>query len=134
SSQGSDLARLVDGDVAARERDLADQVQGGAGVRPQHVLRHHVAALEVDGASVAATVTWASVSVDRRAGGQLAEPLHGDITAAARSAAPLDLHNRDVAPGTEVQLAAAGLDAVPQEPALLRLPPAPPTLSPHVPP
>src|SRR5262249_30563480 len=78
-------------------------------------------AFEVDGASVAASVAGAAVGVDRRAGGEPAETLREDVAAAARSAAGFDLHERDVAAREDVHLAAAGINAVPEERDLLRL-------------
>jgi hypothetical protein len=49
------------------------------------------------------------------------ESAGGDVPAAARSAAGFDLHEGDVAARVDVQLAAAGVDAVAEERDLLRL-------------
>src|SRR5262249_31359532 len=73
------------------------------------------------GASAAPELVGPAVGVDRRAAGGRAAPLPGDAPAATRPAAGLDLYQGDVAAGAHVHLAAAGVDAIPEERDLLRL-------------
>src|SRR5262249_56985326 len=62
-----------------------------------------------------------AAGVHRRARGERAEPFHQAAPAATRPAAGLDLYQGDVAAGAHVHLAAAGVDAIPEERDLLRL-------------